>query len=77
MEDVVFDDEKTVRELIEYVFEESDCYEPMGMDVVTVYDASTYRVVTDTSKKCKDELNPSGSNGFTVALFISILRTTM
>ena len=67
MEDVIFDDEKTVRELIERVFEESGYYEPMGMDVVTVYDASKYRVVLDTSKKCKDELSPEGHNGFTVA----------
>ncbi len=67
MEDVVFDDKKTVRELVEYVFEQSGYYEPMGMDVVTVYDASKYYVVTDPSKKCKDELDPSGGNGFTIA----------
>ena len=67
MEDVVFDDERTVKELMERVFEESGYYEPMGMDIVTVYDASKYYVVTDTSKKCKDELNPSGRNGFAVA----------
>ena len=67
MEDVLFDDERSVKELMEYVFEKSDCYEPMGMDIVTVYDASKYYVVTDTSKKCKDELDPSGGNGFTVA----------
>ena len=67
MEDVIFDDEKTVKELIEYVFDQSGYYEPMGLDVVTVYDASKYYVVTDTSKKCKDELDPSGNNVFTVA----------
>ena len=67
MKDVIFDDEKTVKELMEHVFEQSGYYEPMGMDVVTVYDASKYYVVTDTSKKCKDELNPLGGNGFCVA----------
>ena len=67
MVDVVFDDERSVKELMEHVFEESGYYEPVGMDIVTVYDASKYYVVTDTSKKCKDELNPFGNNGFTVA----------
>lgn len=67
MEDVVFDDQKSVKELMEYVFEQSDYYEPAGMDIVTVYDASKYYVVTDTSQKCADELNPSGNNGFCVA----------
>ena len=69
MEHVTFDDEKTVAELIAAVYAKSDCYEPMGMDAVTVYDAGQYRVVTDTSRKCKEELDPSHNNGFCLAYF--------
>lgn len=34
---VEFDDNKSVRELIRYAFDKFDYYEPLGMDIVTVF----------------------------------------
>ena len=55
-----FDDERTVRELIEKAFEENDYFEPAGMDIVTLYDAAQYKVVIDTDVPCKDAIRPYG-----------------
>ena len=38
-----FEDSKTVKELIEYAFENFDYYEPFGMDYVTVFQMSSSR----------------------------------
>ena len=67
MEAVAFDDEGTVSELIRHVLMQSDRDVPMGLDSVTVYDAGQYCVVTDTSQKCKNVLEPLGNNGFCLA----------
>lgn len=32
-----FDDSKTVKELLQYAFEQFDYYEPFGMDAITIY----------------------------------------
>nr|WP_302286889.1 hypothetical protein [Catenibacterium mitsuokai] len=32
-----FEDSKTVKELLEYAFEQYGYYEPFGMDTVTIY----------------------------------------
>lgn len=56
-----FEDSKTVKELVEYAFEQFDYYEPFGMDSVTVfqchYPRSNYGWFTrDTAKRCVDEV---------------------
>lgn len=56
-----FEDTKTVKELLEYAFEEFGYYEPFGMDKVTVFQAyhpsGNYGWFTcDTTRKCSDEI---------------------
>lgn len=51
-----FDDSKTVKELVQYAFDQFDYYEPLGMDIVTVYQARYAHFTQDTSKKCIDEI---------------------
>ena len=63
MEPVVFDDRKSVKELIEYVFEQSVYCEPAGMDIVTLYDASKYHVITDTTMPCYKAFSSHGNIG--------------
>lgn len=65
---VEFDDENSVESLVEFVFYHFDYYEPAGMDIVTVYDATQHHVVIDKKRKCKDEL-VVGNNGFCIAYF--------
>ncbi len=76
MQPVIFDDRKSVRELLNYVFEKSDYYEPAGMDIVTVYDASKYHVIDDTTIACYKVFTPyddtigHGNNGLCVAYYL-------
>lgn len=56
-----FDDSKTVRELIEYAFEEFEYYEPAGMETVTLFQCSHSQTnvgwfTQDTSRRCADEI---------------------
>ena len=56
-----FDDSKSVKELIEYAFDTFGFYEPMGMDIVTIFqaqhpDTNTGWFTTDTSLCCADEI---------------------
>ena len=56
-----FDDSKSVKELIEYAFDRFGYYEPMGMDIVTLFqahhpDTNTGWFTTDTSLRCADEI---------------------
>lgn len=58
---VEFDDSKSVRELIQYVFNKLDYYEPLGMDIVTVFQCHHARTnngwfTTDTGKSCSEEI---------------------
>ncbi|MCQ2467927.1 MAG: hypothetical protein MJ166_10450 [Clostridia bacterium] len=58
---IEFDDSKTVKELIEYAFNELDYYEPFGIDSVTIFQChhpqSNYGWFTiDTKKSCVDEI---------------------
>lgn len=51
-----FDDSKTVKELIQYAFEQFDYYEPFGMHTVTVYQTGHAHFTQDTSRKCYEEI---------------------
>ena len=51
-----FDDSKTVKELIQYAFEQFDYYEPFGMDTVTIYQSGHAHFTLDTSRKCSEEI---------------------
>lgn len=60
-----FDDSKTVRELIAYVFDRFDYYEPAGMDIVTVFQCHHSKsnngwFTTDTSRTCAEEIEDPG-----------------
>ena len=56
-----FDDSKSVKELIEYAFDTFDYYEPMGMNVLTLFqahhpDTTTGWFTTDVTLRCADEI---------------------
>lgn len=56
-----FDNTKSVRELIEYAFEVFDYYEPLGMNIVTIFQAHHSKssegwFTTDTSRSCAEEI---------------------
>ena len=56
-----FDDSRSVKELIQYAFDTFDYYEPMGLDIVTLFQAhhpntSTGWFTTDTTLRCADEI---------------------
>lgn len=61
---IEFDDKKSVKELIAYAFESFDYYEPMGMDIVTLFqahhpDTNTGWFTTDVTLSCAEEIkNP-------------------
>ena len=61
---VTFDDSRSVRELIAFAFEAFDYYEPLGMDIVTVFQChhsktSTGWFTTDVMLRCAEEIeNP-------------------
>ena len=38
--EIEFDDRRSVKELIEYAFESFGYYEPMGMEIVTLFQAN-------------------------------------
>lgn len=59
--EILFDSTKTVRELISCAFEKFGYYEPMGKDIVTVFQAhhsadTTGWFTTDTSRTCEEEI---------------------
>lgn len=62
---IEFDDTKSVKELIEYAFDEFDYYESAGMEVVTLFqahhpDTDTGWFTTDVAASCADEIrNPA------------------
>lgn len=75
MEPIVFDDRKPVKELIKFVFDQGDYYEPAGMNIVTFYDASSYHVITDTAMPCYKAFSSQnnmghGSNGLCLAYYL-------
>ena len=56
-----FDDAKTVKELIQYAFERFGYYEPLGMDIVTIFqvhhpDSNTGWFTIDVDKCCANEI---------------------
>ena len=56
-----FDDSMSVKELIEYAFHKFGYYEPMGIDIVTLFqphhpNTHTGWFTTDTSLRCADEI---------------------
>lgn len=56
-----FDDSKTVRELIQYAFEQFDYYEPFGIHAVTIYQTGYAHFTLDTSRRCFEEIKePNG-----------------
>ena len=59
--DIEFDDSRSVRELIEYAFDRFGFYEPMGMDVLTLFQShypNTHNgwFTTNVNLKCSDEI---------------------
>ena len=60
LEPLFFDDTKSVKELIQYAFNEFDYYEPAGTEIVTLFQpqsrTSTGWFTTDTSRLCVDEI---------------------
>lgn len=59
-EPLFFDDTKSIKELIQYAFDEFGYYEPAGMEIVTLFQpkSRTYTgwFTTDTSRLCVDEI---------------------
>lgn len=57
---LLFDDSKTVKELIQYAFDEFDYYEPAGMEIVTLFQPQsrthTGWFTTDTTRLCAEEI---------------------
>lgn len=58
---IKFDDSKTVKELVEYAFDEFGYYEPFGMDTVTVFQcyhskSSNGWFTQDPLRLCKNEI---------------------
>lgn len=56
-----FDDSKSVKELIEYALDIFGYYEPMGMDILTIFqahhpDTNTDWFTTDVTLRCVDEI---------------------
>ena len=62
--EIEFDDRKSVKELIAYAFESFDYFEPMGMDIVTLFqahhpDTNMGWFTTDVTLSCAEEIkNP-------------------
>lgn len=60
-ESIEFDDTRSVRELINYAFSKYDYYEPLGMDIVTIFQAhhpasNTGWFTIDVDKCCANEI---------------------
>lgn len=58
---IEFDDTRSVRELINYAFSKYDYYEPLGMDIVTIFqahhpDSNTGWFTIDVDKCCANEI---------------------
>ena len=59
--EIEFDDRKSVRDLIAFAFESFGYYEPMGMDIVTLFqahhpDTNTGWFTTDVALSCAEEI---------------------
>lgn len=52
---ILFDENKTISDLINAVFEKYDFYEPNGIECVTVYDMQGYHVVTNRMHTLAEE----------------------
>lgn len=59
-EPLLFDDTKSVRELIQYAFDRFGYYEPAGMEIVTLFQPQARTTsgwfTTDASRACADEI---------------------
>ncbi|MCD8145094.1 MAG: hypothetical protein LUD79_07140 [Oscillospiraceae bacterium] len=58
---IEFDDEKSIRELIAYAFNKFGYYEPLGMDIVTVFQSYHPATITgwftvDVNQPCANEI---------------------
>lgn len=57
---ISFDDSRTVKELLQYAFNELGYYEPAGMKIVTLFQpdvrTTTGWFTTDTTRLCADEI---------------------
>lgn len=57
---LLFDDSRSVKELIQYAFDEFGYYEPAGMELVTLFQpqarTDTGWFTTDTGRPCADEI---------------------
>lgn len=51
-----FDDSKSVKELIQFAFDEFDYYEPFGMEIVTIYQSYHAWFTTDVTRSCAEEI---------------------
>lgn len=51
-----FEDSKTVKELLQYAFEQFDYYESFRMDTVTIYQTGYAHFTLDTSRTCCEEI---------------------
>lgn len=57
--EIEFDDRRSVYELIEHLFDVIDCYEPLGMDIVKLFEYHSSKsncgwMITDTQKSCNE-----------------------
>ena len=59
--ELLFDDQKCIKDLIQTVFDSCGYYEPLGMEIVTIFQAHSSRsncgwFTTNTSLRCCDEI---------------------
>lgn len=59
--DLDFDDNKSVKELVKYLFDQKGYYEPYGIDIVTLFQIYSSKgadgdgfFITDTQAKCAE-----------------------
>lgn len=51
-----FEDSKTVKELIQFAFDQFGYYEPFGMNSITIYQPDSAHFTLDTLKRCDEEI---------------------
>ena len=61
LESLRFDDSKTVKELVQYAFDQFDYYEPAGMEIVTLFQCHHSKsnngwFIRDTNRICAEEI---------------------
>lgn len=59
--EIEFDDRRSVIELIEHLFDIIDCYEPLGMDIVKLFECHSPKdncgwMIIDTQKSCAEAI---------------------